>query len=80
MSTRRCSFNTASSRSGKHGSSWLLASWQIAFCPLRSYSGKGMEPILLDSLDSMHAIVGWTLLTVLAYWTPVAFVAYVLTS
>jgi hypothetical protein len=24
----------------------------------------------------IHAIVGWTLLTVLAFWTPVAFVAY----
>ena len=33
-----------------------------------------------DSLDSIQAIVGWTLLTVLAFWTPVAFVAYVLTS
>ena len=33
-----------------------------------------------DSLDSIRAIVGWTLLTVLAFWTPVAVVAYVLTS
>lgn len=33
-----------------------------------------------DSLDSIRAIVGWTLLTVLAFWTPVAFVAYVLTA
>ena len=33
-----------------------------------------------DARDSIHAIVGWTLLTVLAFWTPVALVAYVLTS
>ena len=33
-----------------------------------------------DSLDSIRAIVGWTLGTVLAFWTPVAVVAYVLTS
>ena len=33
-----------------------------------------------DSLDSVRAILGWTLLTVLAFWTPVAFVAYILIS
>ena len=32
-----------------------------------------------DPLVSMGAIVGWTLVTVLAFWTPVAFVAYILT-
>jgi hypothetical protein len=33
-----------------------------------------------DRLDSVSAIVGWTLLTVLAFWAPVAFVAYMLAS
>ena len=88
-----------------------------AFRPRRSYSDKGVDPILLDkllatvtssaerrvrvaqplrslglkgtiesrfssrstddSLDSVHAIVGWTFLTVLAFWTPVALLAYI---
>lgn len=30
-----------------------------------------------DSLDSIPAIVGWTLLTVFAFWTPVALLAYI---
>ena len=30
-----------------------------------------------DSLDSVRAIVGWTFLTVLAFWTPVALLAYI---
>ena len=32
------------------------------------------------SFDSIRAIVGWTLLTVFAFWTPVALVAYIVTS
>jgi len=33
-----------------------------------------------DSLDSIPAIVGWTFLTVLAFWTPVALLAYLVLS
>ena len=33
-----------------------------------------------DSLDSIPTIVGWTLLTVVGFWTPVALVAYIATS
>ena len=53
---------------------------------LHSFAPNGMAARRLltrsndDSLDSNRAIVGWTILTVLAFWTPVAFVAYILTS
>jgi hypothetical protein len=53
---------------------------------LRSFAPKGMTArrfltrSTYNSLDSNRAIVGWTLLTVLAFWTPVALVAYILTS
>ena len=30
-----------------------------------------------DSLDSIRAIVGWTFLTVFAFWAPVALLAYI---
>ena len=32
------------------------------------------------SLDSTGAIVGWTLLTVFAFWTPVALLAYMVAA
>ena len=38
-----------------------------------------MAPLADDSLGSIGAIAGWTLLTVVAFWTPVAVVAYFLT-
>ena len=43
---------------------------------------KGIEPRGLhrstdDSLDSIPAIIGWTFLTVFAFWTPVALLAYI---
>lgn len=50
---------------------------------LRSFVPKETERRLTtasadDPLVSIGAVVGWTLLTVLAFWTPVAFVAYIL--
>lgn len=33
-----------------------------------------------NSLDSTGAIVGWTLLTVFAFWTPVALLAYMVAA
>jgi hypothetical protein len=33
-----------------------------------------------NSLDSTRAIVGWTLLTVFAFWTPVALLAYMVVA
>ena len=30
-----------------------------------------------DSLDSIRAIVGWTFLTVFAFWAPVVLLAYI---
>jgi len=50
--------------------------------PLRSLGLKGTIESRFssrstdDSLDSVRAIVGWTFLTVLAFWTPVALLAY----
>ena len=51
-----------------------------SFIPKRTTDRRFLTRSTDDSLDSLHAIVGWTLLTALAFWTPVAFVAYVLTS
>jgi len=33
-----------------------------------------------NSRDSIRAIVGWTFLTVFAFWTPVALLAYIVLS
>jgi len=50
---------------------------------LRSLGLSGtIEPRFLtrsadDSLDSIGAIVGWTFLTVFAFWAPVALLAYI---
>ena len=51
-----------------------------SFVPKETADRRFLTRSTDDSLDSIQAIVGWTLLTVLAFWTPVAFVAYVLTS
>ena len=51
-----------------------------SFVPKETTDRRFLTRSTDDSLDSIQAIVGWTLLTVLAFWTPVAFVAYVLTS
>jgi len=51
-----------------------------SFVPKETTDRRFLTRSTDDSLDSVPAIVGWTLLTVLAFWTPVAFVAYVLTS
>ena len=51
-----------------------------SFVPKNTTDRRFLTRSTDDSLDSIAAIVGWTLLTVLAFWTPVAFVAYVLTS
>lgn len=32
------------------------------------------------SLDSIRAIVGWTLITVLGFWTPLAIIAWAVAS
>jgi hypothetical protein len=40
-----------------------------------------MSPGRTDSsLDSTRTIVGWTLLTVFAFWTPVALLAYMVVA
>ena len=51
-----------------------------SFVPKKTTDRRFLTRSTDDPLDSIQAIVGWTLLTVLAFWTPVAFVAYVLTS
>jgi len=54
--------------------------------PLSSLRLKGaIEPRFStrsteDSLDSIRAIVGWTFLTVLAFWAPVALLAYIVVA
>ena len=50
-----------------------------SFVPKETTDRRFLTRSTDDSLDSIQAIVGWTLLTVLAFWRPVAFVAYVLT-
>ena len=53
---------------------------------LRSHVFKGaVQPRFFNrstdnSVDSIRAIVGWTCLTVVAFWTPVALLAYVALS
>lgn len=49
------------------------------FVPKRRTTDRGFSiGSTDDSLDSIRADVAWTLLTVLAFWTPLAFVAYIL--
>ena len=38
------------------------------------------DPVDLDSTDSIRAIVGWTLISVLGFWTPLAVVAFMLVA
>ena len=48
-----------------------------SFVPKKTTDRRLLTRSTDDSLDSIQAIVGWTFLTVLAFWTPVALLAYI---